>query len=277
MAYDNLEASVDQGHAFYLYYFNDGINEARFTSADHPIIIPTDPISGLTEVYLKSPLSVGPIEVSGQIEHQDVEIVFPIDDVFAQNYLAVAAEITTLNMYRGHYQDVDDIVVHWKGRIIGVEATNDEIKITAESIFTSQRRIGNRAVCQRTCRWVLYQPGCYLDINDWTIPGTITNINGLVLIVNEAGAQPEDDFDGGIVIWNGRMGHVEQHVDTALRLVTMIPGLSEAFDADGPQAVSLAPGCKRNRLRCEGRFGNGINFGGYDRMPKINPFSTSIT
>jgi hypothetical protein len=69
---------------------------------------------------------------------------------------------------------------------------------------------------------------------------------------------------------------VESHSGSAFTLLTDIPGLADYVDDVGPAAVLMAPGCNRRSQRCNDRFANSLNFGGFENLPDVNPFNTSI-
>jgi hypothetical protein len=270
MSYDTIEASLADARPFWLYQFDDGVLSQpwMFTSDDQDI----DTSAG---TWTASPIDAGDVEVNGNIERQDVDLIFPNSDGFARRYLDPAYTITTLTIFRGHHADPDEnLSVHWKGRIVGAVSADDSIKMSAESIFTSMKRIGNRARCQRQCRWALYRPGCNLNRADFETAGTITAVNGLTLTVPEASLAPDGDFKAGIINWNGIFGMVSVHSGNQLTLLTKIHGLGEYVTANGSADILLAPGCNRTTRRCVDRFDNGLNMGGYEKLPEINPFTT---
>ncbi len=270
--YDTIEESLAAARPYWLYSFNDGISSfpTQFTSDEEDIIIDD-------EVWTHSPIDGGDIEINGNIERQDIDLTFPLNDAFARIYLDVAYAITTLTIFRGHHSDpTNTLSVHWKGRIVGAVSAAETIKISAESIFTSMRRVGNRARCQRQCRYALYRPGCDLVRSDFEEACTITALNGLTLTCPEAALAPANDFKAGIVNWNGIFGMVAIHSGDQLTLLSKIPGLEAYIASTGSADVLVSPGCSRVRSRCDDRFDNSLNFGGFDRLPTLNPFSTSI-
>ena len=273
MAYDTIEDSLDGARPFWLYQFNDGALSFPFLfTSDEKEYTDTD-----LNTYTPSPIDAGDIEVNGNVERQDAEFVFPISDEFARRYLDPAYAITTVTIFRGHHDDPDqNLSVHWKGRIVGCTSAGDAIKITAESIFTSMKRIGNRARCQRQCRWALYRPGCNLNRADFETAATVTAVSGLTLTVPEASLAEANDYKAGIVNWNGIFGMVSVHNGNQLTLLSKIHGLVEYVTANGSADILLAPGCNRTTRRCVDRFDNGLNMGGYEKLPEINPFSTSV-
>jgi hypothetical protein len=131
-------------------------------------------------------------------------------------------------------------------------------------------------VVSKQCRHALYQPGCSLNRALFETPATITDVSGLALTCPEAALAPVNDYKAGIVNWNGIFGMVEVHTGATLLLLNKIPGLEAWIDLNGAASVLLAPGCNRTRIRCNDRFANTLNNGGFDKMPTINPFESGV-
>ncbi|MGX1259792.1 phage BR0599 family protein [Sinorhizobium fredii] len=270
MSYETFEASVDAGSPYFLYLFDNGLAPTRLTSEP-------EALNRMGETWVPSPVAHGSIEQTGEIEKSSLDLTFPLSDAFARTFLTPAAAITTVTIWRGHREDVTETLrVVWKGRAVGAKDRGNEIVVSVESVFTSMRRTGCRARYQRTCRHALYYPGCNLDRADFEVAGTVTAVDGLVLTIPAAAGAPDGDYAAGIVNFGGVMGFVARHVGNQVTLLTAIAGLADAVAANGSAAVLLAPGCNLTRSRCNSRFNNGLNFGGFDRMPDNNPFSISI-
>lgn len=271
MAYSVPEVSVDSGEPYFLYLFDNGITTHRLTTEP-------DTIERLSDSWYPSPISHGNIEQTGNIEKQELILTFPLADTLARSYLIPAAAITTVTIWRGHRDDVDEeLRVYWKGRVTGAKDSERKIEVSVESIFTSLRRPGCRARFMRTCRHALYFEGCNLDRGDFEIPATVTWASGVTLTIPEAGgATPVQEYLGGTVNWNGLLGFIGNHVDTQITLTLPIVGLSKAVEDYGSRSVLIAPGCDRGEARCNDRFSNGLNHGGFHRLPSLNPFEINI-
>ncbi|MEY9717851.1 putative phage protein (TIGR02218 family) [Sinorhizobium fredii] len=270
MSYDAYETSVDTGSPYFLYLFDNGVTPERLTSEP-------EALTRVGESWTPSPVSHGDLEQTGDIEKSSLDLTFPLSNSFARTFLTPAAAITTVTIWRGHRDDMTETLrVVWKGRAVGAKDRGNEIVVSVESVFTSMRRTGCRARYQRTCRHALYFPGCDLDRAAFEVAGTVTSVDGLVLTIAAAAAAADGDYAAGIVNFGGVMGFVARHVGNQVTLLTAIAGLAETVAANGSATVLLAPGCNLTRSRCNSRFNNGLNFGGFDRMPDNNPFSISI-
>ena len=163
MTYTIIDTSKRQGKPFYLYQFSNVAGTQRFTSSQ-------DEITRLSHLWTPKVISHGKLEQNGNIEKQSLDIRFALSDEFAQTLLPVQNSPTTLTIYRGHHNDPDqEVETEWKGRIIGTKSGKQYIVATGETVFTSLRRSGCTARVQIQCRQALYQPGCFIDKDDFAV------------------------------------------------------------------------------------------------------------
>ncbi|MEX0368802.1 MAG: phage BR0599 family protein [Ruegeria sp.] len=281
MTYDQLETSTAEGRPLFLYRFAEGSETWRFTNRATDWVVPGGTLAdepGDT-TWTASALSHGSVIQSGDPRRTDLGLAFPLSDPFARRYLGPrGSAVTTLTVFRGHEQVLDELVAHWKGRIVSAWVEGVRITLQAESLFTAMRRQGVRARYQRLCRHVLYAGGCRLDIADFLVSGTATARSGLQITVPEAAAQPDGWYRGGVLRHAGVPGFIIGHVGTTLTLAGRMPALKAEIDDPGVTAsVELAPGCDLRRETCVTRFNNLLNFGGFPDIPGRNPFGgTSI-
>ncbi len=272
MSYDSLEASIAAGEPYFLYLFDNG--------SDIPTRLTSEPVNltRMGEQWYPSPVSHGEIEFTGNVEKQDLLLTFPLADTYAQTLLDPALLVTTVTVWRGHRSDVaEELRVYWRGRVVGAKDQPRKIEVSVESIFTSMRRPGLRARYQRSCRFVLYgQDGCKLNRADFEVLATVTAVNGLVLTVPDAATVEAKEYLGGIVNYVNKLHFIVGHSGEQLTLSTAFASLTEDVNDHGPQLVLLSPGCNLSLDRCEVRFANDINHGGFPWLPTENPFETRI-
>ena len=119
-------------------------------------------------VWTASAVSHGNVVQSGDPRRVDLSVTFPLSDPLARRWLGPrGSTVTTLTIFRGHEQVPDEVVAHWKGRIVSARVEGVRITLRAESLVTTLRRQGGRARYQRLCRHALYASGCRLDIEDF--------------------------------------------------------------------------------------------------------------
>ena len=149
MSYIEVETSTASGLPIELYEFVRGVQYWRFNNTDGDYIR-----AGLT--YKTMQVERGKIQQTSDPDKNDLTLTFPRSLQFAVSMLRHSPEeVTTLTIYRGHIGD-DDFITYWKGRILAVTASGNEIEMNLESIFTSMQRYGLRARFEYGCRHALY-------------------------------------------------------------------------------------------------------------------------
>jgi uncharacterized phage protein (TIGR02218 family) len=190
----------------------------------------------------------------------------------------VVASVTIFRLEQEDDESEAEALVFWKGRLSGFRATGQEVVFDCESIFTSQRRTGARAMYSIQCRHALYGEGCGVDMDAFGVTGTVTSVDNLDIGVTlEANSNVEQDSDGNVTTSGYfiggmiRFGDVYRHVvnqgDGFVRLWREMP------DIQVGSSVTLYPGCQRDLLTCKTRFDNTANYGGFPWLPNRNPFS----
>ena len=244
-----------------LYRFSSGNRVWTYTTTDTP-----QTHNG--ETY--APVAIGRSEIQSRNELSKANLDVRIDAssdlarYLVTNYLE---QIVGLTVFEKDGASFDTI---WKGRLASVKPGTAEVTLAFESIFTSLRRPGLRARYQRSCRHVLYGRGCWLNKDNFAIPGTLGQINGDNVQVLEAANYPSGYFMGGMIrAPDGSLRFVIHHVGDVLTLSRKHEGLVE------DSQVTLYPGCDRTKETCISKFNNLSNFGGFPYIPVKNPFGGS--
>jgi uncharacterized phage protein (TIGR02218 family) len=274
MSYASIETSPAGGRPYFLYQFSRGASVWRFTSRAADWVSQNGAGDEIT--WAASTLSHGDVVQSAEIERGRLPLTFPLSDAFARRFLGTPGPtITTLTIFRGHEQVPDEVVVHWKGRVIGAEVEGQRISLTCESIFSTLRRTGVRARYQRICRHALYGLGCGLDIAAHLTAATVTTIAGRVLTVPEAAGQPDGWYRAGVLRFEDNHGFIVDNVGETLRLSAAMPDLAAAMETAVTVPVEVAPGCDLRMSTCQSKFENLASFGGFPAIPGRNPFGGS--
>lgn len=258
----------------YLFAAADG-QSWRFTSADR-----TRSHEGL--LYAPVPIRRSGFEQAQDMNRQPLDIHVSRDNEMALEMLRVGFDML-ISVTVFDATNPGDVSVVWKGRVADTNASGSQITIKCESIFTSQRRPGLRARYQKNCRHVLYGRGCWLNKDDWAVPGTVTAANGATITVPDAALHPDGYFTGGMVrAPDGTYRWVIRHAASTLVLSRpSIPLAESPVKAGygrgygmfyGGAGVSMYPGCDRTvgPAGC-GRFNNLDNHGGFRWIPPKNP------
>lgn len=249
-----------------------------FTSGD-------EPRTHNGELYEPAPLGRSEVESKNELSRASIEIKTDLDSPLGLRWLKSSVEVRVgLTIFE---RDEDGIIsVIWKGRLSSVKPRASEFVLSFESIFTSLRRPGLRARYQRTCRHVLYGRGCLANKDNFAVVGIPTGVSGAIVTVPEAASYPAGWFSAGMIEGpEGELRAIANHSGSSIVLYQPFDPLAKALAEDGyglsygkfygGASVKLYPGCDRNRQTCQEKFGNLPNYGGFDWIPRRNPFDGS--
>jgi hypothetical protein len=211
------------------------------------------------------------MELKNELSRANIDVSIGINNAVARGWMSVTSE-DSLGLTVFRQTDLGTDVI-WKGRLAGLKPQLSIIKFTFESVFTSLRRPGLRARFQRTCRHALYSArGCTLNKASFALVRQATAISGLVVTIPAAAGDPAGDYFTGILeAADGTMRFITVHAGAAITISRAIPSLTTAL-AGGPVNVTLYPGCDRSHTRCQTRFNNLANQGGFRFIPIRNPY-----
>lgn len=241
-----------------LFVFLQGARGWYFTSAAQEILYQS-------RKFVPTAIKRSEVRQSSEVFKNAITLEFPARHTFAGNFLhSTAEEVTTLTVLR----KVDDAVAtYWKGRVVSAKADGSVIKIECESVFTSLRRQGLRALYLRSCRHGLYSSGCGVSMAAHERRGTVQSVNGQrVLLAQSVG----NDLAGGIIKTQDGVPRYIRAQNGAELL------LSRALDIAVGEAVFLYPGCDLQMQTCINHFNNLDNFGGFPWIPSKTPFEGNI-
>lgn len=228
-----------------------------------------------SELYIATAMKRGGYEQKNELSKANLDLSLPIDHELSVSLLTVYTEqIMSLTVFSNIDGTVSTI---WKGRLVSVKPSDTELTLTFESIFTSLQRPGLRARFQKSCRHALYGRGCTLDPADFEVLGATTAFSGNTLTVTEAGTYANGYFIGGMLAApDGTLSYVINHVGTSITLQRTSYSLLTAWAETGAgMVVKLYPGCDHSRNTCNTKFGNLLNYGGFDWIPEKNPMGGS--
>lgn len=271
MSYDTYEQSVQDGRPKYRVLFDFGGVDYRYTNEE--TIIADSGGSWLPEAIQFSEFSQ-----TNEMAKDPLTITLPRDNALALQFLGgVPEQVVSVTVYRWHTNDVaEEYRFYWKGRVAGASPEGDTVKLRCENIFTSLRRPGLREKYQVGCRHALYGRGCGLDKDDFAVARTATAVSGSqVSITITSGI---DYFAGGMLqTSDGIFRDIASNTASTVTLLRPLPQLAAAIADDGPQAVTLYPGCAHTLAACKDKFDNLLNFGGCPWIPNKNPFGNDVT
>lgn len=265
--YDDFETSAESGAPYELYEFVQGAIVWRFTTTESDLLYNE-------RTYTASSIKRARITQGTDVFKDNLKLTFPRGNTFASQYLGFAPEeTTTVTVLRGHVGDTDeDVQLYWKGRIIGVSASENTIDVEAESVFTSIKRSGLRAKYELTCRHSLYRTGCLVNREDFALDTVVNSIGTSTteLTIEEAALKDDGYYTGGMVLLtNGDSRFIVAHTGNLITLTRPLSSLVAGA------SIKVYAGCDRTITTCNEKFNNLFNFGGTPYIPTTNPFGGS--
>lgn len=242
----------------------DGTTYA-YTSANEDVTYDGD-------VYTPVTIGRGDIEQADDMNRESLSVTVPRDNPLGLSLISTMQD--TIVSFTLFLQDAGETNAIWKGRVLTAQATDSEITMDCEAVFTSLKRAGLRGRYQKRCRHALYGTQCGVNKATHAVAGTVTAVNGHVLTVT---GLTGTTYYAGMVTYDGVTRFIINQSGTSLTLSHPIDDLTTAVITDGSAAVTLYPGCRLTHSDCNSKFSNTINYGGFPWIPDINPFGfTSI-
>ena len=172
MSYATLEVSQQDSAPVQLFQFNRGNTTWRYVAL--PALF-----TALTHDWTPEVISVGNISSSSDVPKDTISITLPITNAMAAAFLAYAPDaVTTVTVFRTHYDDPTNGLAIWKGRVLSVSVTVATVTLTCEPVFVSLRRLGLRETYQRSCRHIFGGQGCNVDREALKISRVVTSVVG---------------------------------------------------------------------------------------------------
>ena len=265
MGYTTYETSIQDGAPFELFEFRQGSTFYRFTSAAQDIEKGSD-------VYVAEYLRRDEVKQVDDIAKGGLKLTFPRTNSFAFSFLTSAPDVvTTITIWRAHYTDPTlECLAYWKGRVLKASATDSEVTLDCESVFSSLKRVGLRARYELSCRHSLYDVGCTLSMSSFMLVAYVSGVDGSDLTVADAATHPDGYYTGGVARdTHGVYRLIISHVGTLVKLARPFNTTPNNTD------VTLYPGCDKLKATCINKFNNLPNFGGFPFIPHTNPFDGS--
>ena len=265
MSYQTIEESQQGAAPVQLYQFNRGGATWRYVALPKTF-------TALGYDWTPEAIGCGNINASGDVPKDAISITLPISNAMAAAFLAYAPDqVTSVTVFRTHYDDPTNGLVIWKGRVLSTPTHIATVTLNCEPVFVSLRRMGLRQTYQRTCRHMLFGPGCNVDPAVYETSITVTAVDGVTITASSI----TGDFIGGTI--KGSDGTKRMIVGQASNVLTIMrPVLALYQDMqDFPSGFTayLYPGCNKSTDACRDTFHNLGNFGGFPGITGINPFA----
>ncbi len=219
------------------------------------------------------------IAQSAEAQRQELEIMVQTSNVVCQSILDYAgtADIQ-VKIWQVFTDDPNlEYVVKFSGRVRKRKAGLILTTLYCDDGLTDMNFGANPVVIQQPCRHCHYftdpddadAPGCRLDPVDFQVAGVVAAVSQKTVTIDDIGA-PDGDFSYGLLIFGTTEIYITSHVGTTLTIEARNIALETAL-LGGPVDVFLAPGCDGSVTRCNDRFDNILNHGGFPLI-KDTPF-----
>lgn len=259
MTYNTYELSTSSGEVFEDYEFFTKNKTWKFSTHDT-----------LHNGYEPLEISRNNLERTDNLLKQDLEITIPIDCPLAAEVLAIPPEdILHVNAFSAHV--LSPQVMMFKGRLVSTEVKRHTYIMLFEPISTTMRRHGFQSSYQRQCRHELYGYFCGVDKGEHNVTGTVTSVSSGQIIVDGISEFSDKTFTAGyLVAASGASRMITNHVGTTLSILRSMPELKIG------DSLTIYKGCDHLFDTCKNKFDNGDSYGGFDNIPRTNPFGGKL-
>lgn len=269
MTYAANDRSIESGAPVEFYKFTGPFGIFRYTSDNEPGVC-----NGETYLPLIGGISKTAVETSTVVDSVvTCDITIPASSELAKLYCYVTTPddlmVEVRRVHRG-----DDWNTEWKMEWFGfgmdTSTSGDQSVIRTGSVIQAMLT-GNIASLyyQRSCNHALFDSRCKVNKAGWTLTTTIVKIqSSLITVDNDQTA--DGSLSGGEII-NTRTGESRSIYENNDNEIKISYPFTEAEIGD---TIELVFGCDHRRLGdCMNRFNNVNNYGGFDFIPTVNPFT----
>lgn len=269
MTYDAQETSVDSGTPVELYQFVGTISSYLLTSyaTDYTYQFQSyTSVPGLRRKDIKKTSTGG-----SQIGELQIEIPFDHPLAIEYAFSDVPPNLSVV-LLRGHSSDPDEAFrVLWQGAVTSFSVKERLATLRVPSAFTLalQNTIPSRR-WQGLCNHLLYDDLCQANRLLHDEATTVNSFSGNTVIVSSL-SWGSNEGDGGEMI-NNRTGErrtIQSHSGTSITIKLPFT------DMQTGDPVTVYEGCDHLASTCDGKFNNLDNFGGFNLVPNLNPFTQS--
>lgn len=268
-AYDDAEASVEDGSPIELYKFAYGGQTLLYTSGDIEV-------SYLGDTYVPAAISRSDVSGTSDADQGAASIKMAgVTELISLLRDEPPGEIVNLTIFRQQETAPSEFRVVWFGEIHGSSFEGNEFKVQTNSALQSEKRMGLSQCWQKSCPHALYDPStCKANKNLFGVNATTVSLTSHTLIATDlvsaldmrGGYIEYDDLITGVKSRRTIVAHND--VTGAIQLASVTRNMTV-----GTQFVSY-PGCDHS-LGANGcaKFDNKLNYGGDPALPLTNPYS----
>lgn len=166
----------------------------------------------------------------------------------------------------------------WAGRYNYVRYFIENVSFTEEQwtanligLTGKLRRKWGRKIT-RTCNADLGDARCGIDLEALAVDGTVDAVSQSRRKFSTDLSNPVGYFNDGLLVWNAGLntGLVSEVKAYVANLGQVILWLRTPFDIFPGDTFTIKPGCNKQPSTCDVKYGNILNFRGYDTVPGAN-------
>jgi len=245
--------------------------ELGFTDHDTPLTVDSltyDSIAGFTPttVESKSDMSVDNMEVEGQ--------TFP-SKITEEDLLAGKYDFAEIEIFLVNYEDVS------QGKLIVKRGRLGEVTLNKQLFRAEVRGLTQHLsqtigeVYSPSCRAVLGDTRCKVNLAGFTVAGTVTSVTNNQTFTANALTQAAGWFTGGEIIWTSgnNLGRRMEVKEFASKQVVLALPMGKTIQAG--DTFNAIAGCDKTKQTCISKFSNIINFRGEPDVPGMDKMLTT--
>ena len=216
-------------------------------------------------------------QAAGDSNVETMQVIVPFDNpVAAMHVPYLPPRPIRLTIYAYQRNDpAAEIVQAFTGYITSFNQKGVEATLECSQILDNLSQTVPWAVFKPGCIWGLYQVGCGVDKQLWKNIALVTTVDGSTIGSPEFSAKPTGWYTNGFAYnpETGEQRFIVAHDAVAGTIVLAYPFLS----LNGAQNIEVYAGCARLKEVCSDKFGNKLNYVGFDHFPAYNVFQQGVT
>lgn len=264
MSFTDADISPHDGKPVEFYKFIGSAGTFCYTSDNEEQVLDGD-------VYYPTPVTRTGIETGSIVDTtMTMDINVPSNSDVARLYCLKTSPDALKVEVRKRHRDTSESVIEWQGYLLDVTVSTLWATLKTGSVIQDKLRNNVANIYyQRTCNHVLFDERCKVSRAAFTNTAEIVKVQNQLITVDNDGAADNSLKAGEIT--NTRTGEIRgiySNENNVLRI-------SYPFvDLKVGDTVELTYGCNHARLGdCKHRFNNVVNYGGFDFIPTMNPFT----
>lgn len=270
MAFDDYENSDTEGDKVELYLFEtpDGIHRWGYaTSASRvPIGLFGYEPEVITRSEIKQSVGEGPQRVTVTLPYD-----LPVCAMHVPYLPPNPFKLTIFEFHRGDpAQQLRQIFI---GYVTNFAQNGEYADLECSTVLDNVKQMVPWATYKAGCNWALYGIGCYVN----KLPFEVT-VNDINLVTADLIGAPSIAAKGDGWFTNGYAVHPES--GESRFIISNVAGkirFNYPFrDVDATSVLKIYAGCDRQRTTCKNKFGNILNYLGWDWFPTKNVFQTGV-